>query len=201
MTTPETVTPREFAQRMGFKPHYGHQLAKDGRLVFAPDGKRVLLAESIARFNATKDPSRQGVADRHAAQRQAPSPADDTADDDEHARSAPTRNQAPTDTAVGSSYQQARAVKEKFLALEAKRAYEVAIGQLRDSREVEAIAATAMTELRLRLEGLASTLAPTIVAQQDEGRVRAMLQDEFARALESASNHFARLSASAGGAP
>jgi len=195
MTTPETVTPREFAQRMGFKPHYGHQLAKDGRLVFAPDGKRVLLAESIARFNATKDPSRQGVADRHAAQRQAPSTADDTADDDDHTHSAPTRNQAPTDTAVGSSYQQARAVKEKFLALEAKRAYEVAIGQLRDSREVEGLVATAMTELRLRLENLATTLAPELAAISDETRVRATMQDQFAHALESASHHFARLAA------
>lgn len=189
------LTPRQFAEHLGFRPHYGHQLAKDGRLVFAPDGKRVLLAESIARFNATKDPSRQGVADRHAAQRQAPSPADDTADDDEHARSAPTRNQAPTDTAVGSSYQQARAVKEKFLALEAKRAYEVAIGQLRDSREVEGLVATAMTELRLRLENLATTLAPELAAISDETRVRATMQDQFAHALESASHHFARLAA------
>lgn len=189
------MTPREFAAHLGFRPHYGHQLLKDGRLVLAPDGKRVLLAESIARFNATKDPSRQGVADRHAAQRQAPSPADDTADDDEHARGAPTRNQAPTDTAVGSSYQQARAVKEKFLALEAKRAYEVAIGQLRDSREVEGLVATAMTELRLRLENLATTLAPELAAISDETRVRATMQDQFAHALESASHHFARLAA------
>jgi len=58
-----------------------------------------------------------------------------------------------------------------------------------------------MTELRLRLENLASTIAPVIAAEPDESRVRAMLQDEFARALESASNHFARLSASAGGSP
>jgi len=126
---------------------------------------------------------------------QAPSPADDTADDDEHARGAPTRNQAPTDTAVGSSYQQARAVKEKFLALEAKRAYEVAIGQLRDSREVEGLVATAMTELRLRLENLATTLAPELAAISDETRVRATMQDQFAHALESASHHFARLAA------
>jgi hypothetical protein len=96
---------------------------------------------------------------------------------------------------VGSSYQQARAVKEKFLALEAKRAYEVAIGQLREAREVEGLAATAMTELRLRLENLASTLAPELAAMTDEARVRAALQDQFAHALESASHHFARLAA------
>lgn len=188
MTQPETLTPREFAARLGYKPHYGNQLAKDGRLVFAPDGKRVLVQESIARFHATKDPSKQGVADRHAAGRAA---ADDGDDDEQGA----ARRPGPAADAVGSSYQQARAVKEKFLALEAKRAYEVAIGQLRDAREVEGVAATAMTELRLRLESLATTLAPELSVATDEARIRATLQDHFARALEAASHHFARLAA------
>ena len=69
MTTPETLTPRQLAERLGFKPHYGNQLAKEGRFVLAPDGKHVLVQESIARFHATKDPSKQGVADRHALTR------------------------------------------------------------------------------------------------------------------------------------
>ena len=38
MTTPETLTPRQLAERLGFKPHYGNQLAKEGRFVLAPDG-------------------------------------------------------------------------------------------------------------------------------------------------------------------
>ena len=75
MTQPETLTPRQLAERLGFKPHYGNQLAKEGRFVLAPDGKRVLVQESIARFHATKDPSKQGVADRHAAGRAAAAPA------------------------------------------------------------------------------------------------------------------------------
>lgn len=190
----ETTTARELAERLGFKPHYGHQLVKDGRFVLAPDGKRVLVAESLARYQATKDPSKQGVADRHAAARAA---ADDS--DDHDADSAPAYRpaQGASEAAVGNSYQQARAVKEKFLALEAKRAYEVAIGQLRDSREVEGLAATAMTELRIRLENLATTVAPMLTNQPDEAKVRALLQDQFAHALESASHHFARLATGA----
>ena len=190
----ETTTARELAERLGFKPHYGNQLVKDGRFVLAPDGKRVLVAESLARYQATKDPSKQGVADRHAAARAA---ADDS--DDHDADSAPAYRpaQGASDAAVGNSYQQARAVKEKFLALEAKRAYEVAIGQLRDSREVEGLAATAMTELRIRLENLATTVAPMLTNQPDEAKVRALLQDQFAHALESASHHFARLATGA----
>lgn len=184
------MTPRAFAASLGFKPHYGNQLVKDGRLVMAPDGKHVLVAESKARLEATRDPSKQANVERHAAARLAAGADHDDEDD---------RDTAPAYSApgnqVGSSYQQARAVKEKFLALEAKRAYEVAIGQLRESREVEGLAATAMTELRIRLENLATTLAPMLVGQQDEAKVRAMLQDEFARALESASHHFARLAA------
>lgn len=189
------MTPREFAAHLGFRPHYGHQLLKDGRLVLAPDGKNVLVAESIARMQETADPALGATVARHAAARAAAKEqpqqtagavdnADDGADD------APL---LPSAGNAGETYQQARAVKERFLALEAKRSYEVAIGQLRDAREVEAVAATAMTELRLRLENLASTIAPVIAAEPDESRVRAMLQDEFARALESASNHFVRL--------
>ena len=191
MTTPETLTPRQLAERLGFKPHYGNQLAKEGRFVFAPDGKHVLVQESIARFHATKDPSKQGVADRHAAGRAAAEAASAEPDEDDRPSHAPTGAGGNT----GNSYQQARAVKERYLALEAKRAYEVAIGQLRDGREVEALAASAMTELRLRLENLASTLAPVLAAQTDEVQIRANLQDNFAHALESASQHFARLAA------
>ena len=191
MTHPDTLTPRQLDERLGFKPHYGNQLAKDGRLVFAPDGKRVLVQESIARYEATKDPSRQGVADRHAAGRAAAEAASAEPDEDDRPAHTPTGAGGNT----GNSYQQARAVKERYLALEAKRAYEVAIGQLRDGREVEALAASAMTELRLRLENLASTLAPVLAAQTDEVQIRANLQDNFAHALESASQHFARLAA------
>lgn len=187
--TSNLMTPSAFAKHLGYKPHYGTQLKNDGRLVMAPDGKHVLVAESKEKLAATRDPSKQGVADRHAAAR-----ADayqDQGDQDDEPRTRP----APADTAVGSSYQQARAVKEKFLALEAKRAYEVAIGQLRDGREVEHLASTAMAELRIRLENLATTLAPEVAAISDEARVRATLQEQFAHALESASHHFARLAA------
>lgn len=190
MTDANLMTPRAFASSLGFKPHYGHQLQKDGRLVMAPDGKHCLVAESRARWEATRDPSKQAVAARHAAGRAVAPDADDDTDDRDPG---PAYN--PPGGQVGNSYQQARAVKEKFLALEAKRAYEVAIGQLREGREVEGLAATAMTELRIRLENLATTLAPTLTGQHDESKVRAMLQDQFAHALESASHHFARLAA------
>ena len=182
------MTPRQFATAMGFKANYGHQLVKDGRLVMAPDGKTVLFDESKARMDATKDPSKQGVADRHAAARDSAqaAPQDDTP---ERQAAAPQ----PDAGVTGSSYQQARAVKEKFFALEAKRAYEVAIGTLRDAREVEGLVATAMVEIRQRLENLATSIAPIVAAQADEAAVRATLREAFEHTLKSASHHFDQL--------
>lgn len=178
--TPEVLTLKEFAALARIQPSYCTQLKREGRLVLTDDGKLVRVAESLARIEATRDPSKAGVAARHAEAR---------------GDVALTGHADQPAANIGNSYQQARAVKEKFLALEAKRAYEVAIGQLRESREVESLAATAMTELRIRLENLAATVAPMLVNQPDENRVRAMLQDQFAHALESASHHFARLAA------
>ena len=192
MTTPATTcTLPEFAQRIGKTRTYAYELRKAGRLVMAPDGKQVLIVESLARYEATKDPSKQGVADRHAAARAAVVEPDEATE--ERAAAPSARPGAPNADAVGSSYQQARAVKEKFFALEAKRAYEVAIGTLRDAREVEGLVATAMVEIRQRMENLATSIAPIVAAQADEAAVRATLRDAFEHTLQSASHHFDQL--------
>lgn len=208
MSDPNHITRAQLAALIGAKSaSYINELEAQGRAIRAPGGKLWLRAESLAAWHASRDPSKQGVADRHAAARAAaqaatphPEPDGDGPDDDaeppEHTRTA-TAGRSAGAADIGGSYQQARAVKEKFFALEAKRAYEQAMGQLREGREVEHIAATAMTELRQRLENLATTLAPELAAIADEARIRAALQDQFAAALESASHHFARLSAKA----
>ena len=191
MTDPNHITRQQLADLIGAKsPSYINELEKTGRAVRAPDGKLWLKAESLAAYRAGKDPSKQGVADRHAAARAAAPPPPDTGSQDEPApRSQPTER----DAAIGSSYQQARAVKEKFFALEAKRAYEVAIGTLRDAREVEGLVATAMVEIRQRLENLSTSIAPIVAAQADEAAVRATLREAFEHTLKSASHHFDQL--------
>ena len=70
MTHPETSTFGEFAKIARFKASYVTQLKNDNRLVLTDDGKRVRVAESLARIAATKDPSKAGVAARHAAARE-----------------------------------------------------------------------------------------------------------------------------------
>src|SRR5690606_14955871 len=68
---PETMRFREFAAHLGRSPGYVTELKKTGRLALTPDGKRVIVAESLALIEATRDPARAGVARRHAAERAA----------------------------------------------------------------------------------------------------------------------------------
>lgn len=170
MTTPDTLTPREFAARLGYKPHYGNQLAKDGRLVFAPDGKRVLVAESIARFEATKDPSRQGVVDRHAAGRAAAAPA----------RAEPPQD-ADEDDAGGDApmydFHNAKAKREHWAAEREHAAFRKDAGELIELTTHIAAMADVGATVRAKLEAWASTLPPQL-AGSDEAAVRATLVDQ-----------------------
>lgn len=172
---PEAITPRAFAERMGYKPNYGNQLLTDGRLVLAPDGKHVLLAESIARFEATKDPSRQGVADRHAAGRagqggaapstappaEAPPPSDPTAPDD-----------APM-----YDFHNAKAKREHWAAEREHAAYRKEAGELIEITAHIAAMADVGATVRAKLEAWGSTLPP-LLAGRDEDTIRATLADQ-----------------------
>lgn len=172
MTTQDTLTPREFAARLGYKPHYGNQLAKDGRLVFAPDGKRVLVAESIARFEATKDPSRQGVADRHAAGRAAAAPAPAE-------QAEPPAD--PDDDAGGDApmydFHNAKAKREHWAAEREHAAFRKDAGELIELTTHIAAMADVGATVRAKLEAWASTLPPQL-AGRDEAAVRATLVDQ-----------------------
>ena len=165
---PDTLTPREFAERLGYKPHYGNQLAKDGRLVFAPDGKRVLVQESIARFHATKDPSKQGVADRHAAGRAAGADQAEPPQDDE-------------DDAGGDApmydFHNAKAKREHWAAEREHAAFRKDAGELIELTTHIAAMADVGATVRAKLEAWASTLPPQL-AGRDEAAVRATLVDQ-----------------------
>lgn len=190
MSNPNHITRQQLAALIGNKsPSYINELAKTGRAFKAPDGKHWLKDESLSAYRAGRDPSKQGVANRHAAARAGQGEAAAPNDAGSGARA----KEPPNAEAIGSNYQHARAVKEKFLALEAKRAYEVNIGTLRDAREVERLVISAMTEVRQRLENLAVSIAPIVAAQSNEIEVRSTLRDAFEHALQSASQHFDKL--------
>lgn len=188
MSPPAVASLKEFARILGgVKPGYVSQLKRDGRLVLDDDGKRVRVAESLQRIADTRDPSKAGVAARHAAARAA-----------ELGASTPTAPEAadPADDALdglGRTFHEARARREHYQALEAKRAYEVAIGKVIDAREVANVVSAAMVTLRTRFESLPDLLAPQLIGLQDEARARALLAEAMEHALDEASRQFSAL--------
>lgn len=188
MDKPETASLKEFARLLGgVKPGYVSQLKRDGRLVMAEDGKRVRVAESLQLIQDTRDPSKIGAARRHAAARAA---------EPDAPPAAPPETDDPADDALdglGRTFHEARARREHYQALEAKRAYEVAIGKVVDSREVANVVSGAVVTLRTRLESLPDLLAPQLVGLQDEARARALLAEAIEHALDEASRQFSAL--------
>lgn len=186
MTTPETLSQSDFARHLRLKKSYVSHLKATGRLVLTEDGKAVRVAESIALIEASKDPSKAAVAERHAAQREAA--AGVVAD------SAPIAPPAASgDGGAGGSYQTARAVREKFLALAAKRDYEVSLGKLLDAAQVEGAVSAATTQFRAALEALPYDLAPELAPITDEAQLRARLVDAVEQALHELARQFSSI--------
>lgn len=183
---PATATFGEFARLAGFKRSYITQLRKDDRLVF--DGQRIDVAASLERIRATADPSKQPVADRHAANRKAVAGGDnqDADPNDEFV-------DVPTGASGDMSYQTARAIKERYAAMAAKRDYEISMQQLLNAEDVRQAVLGAVTTLRSRLETLPDTLAPQVAVTNDESKARALLADAVSHALDETARQFSHL--------
>lgn len=192
-TLPETAALGAFARIAGYKPSYITQLKRDGRLVLTDDGKAVQVAASLARIAETRDPSKAGVADRHASARAAAQAGPAPAAEPEAASTAPKMPDPGMDK-VGNSYQAARAVRERYEALRAKLSYEQSIGKVLEAAHVEAAAADAITTLRARLETLPDILAAQLAAEPDEARCRAVVAEAVEHALGELSRQFQRIS-------
>ena len=177
---PETATFAEFARIAGFKRGYITQLRKDDRLVL--EGRRVRVAESLARIAETSDPSKRGVADRHAQARQAAAPVDPGNDANVAALAA---DEAEADVVVqfDGSYQHWRARNERAKALAAERENLVAEGRLLDATDVSHAVAGGVTTLRARLEALPSMLAPQLAGMDDESAIRVAMAEAIEHAL------------------
>jgi hypothetical protein len=186
MTLPATATLREFAGFVPCRPSYVTELKKTGRLVFTEDGKRVRVVESLRLIEETKDPSKRGVAARHAASRAPAAPA--VANEDE---SAGDELDAPPPQS--SEFQKSRAEREKWAAKSAQLDYERSIGKLLDAEQVEASAASAVIVLRTNLEAMPSELAPLLAAMTDEARVRSALAERIEHALQECARQFSQL--------
>lgn len=183
---------KAFADHLGCRPSYVTELRKSGRLVLTDDGKRVRVAESLERIQATRNPARADVGQRHAAAREAKAAAvAETVPEDGPRADAATATAAADK--IGNSYQAARAVKERYLAMSAKRDYEISIGNLLPAGDVRHAIAAAVTTLRTDLENLPDSLAPGLAAETDEARVRLLLADEIEHILGNLAARFEKI--------
>ncbi len=171
--TEETCTRSEFAKSKGWSASYVTELIKNDRLVLTADGKRIRVGASLERLAQTKDPSKSGVAARHAAKRESEVPAPQSGELD-----LPMEPAAP-------DYQSAKAKKEHYLALKAEQDYLVSAKELLHAGDVRKTLADVTNQIRLRFEQLPAVLASQVVeaASRGESEVRVLLDAELRRAL------------------
>lgn len=196
---PETMRFREFAKHLGRSPGYVTELRKTGRLVLTPDGKSVIVSESLELIEATRDPARAGVARRHAAERAAarakatakPAGANGgagEADDDA---------EAPITFVPEDPHQKRRAKaladKAEADARKALRDEQIELGQLLQADEVAAVIADATTTLRTALENLPGQVAPSLAAATTEEQVRVLLTEAIETRLGDLARKFSQL--------
>ena len=196
MTTPNPnhITRQQLAALIGAKsPSYINELAKTGRAFKAPDGKNWLKAESLAAWQASRDPAYQGVADRHAAARtgQGAAAAPEPAAPD--AAPEPTSDE-PSERYSEYNFQDAKAKREYWAAEREHSLYLKEAGQLMAQGDVVAAFAQAGAELRQKLERWQTALPPQL-AERDEATIRATLIDQTERILLDIDAHFRRLAA------
>lgn len=177
------ATQADFARRLGVSRSHVTGLKHAGRLVLTDNGL-VDVDASIARIDATRDPNRDDVANRHAAARERLQ----TAAAPPVPPQAPASPLAPPDAAPHAdpddsiSYQAARTVKERYAAKTAKLEYERAIGHLVERAAVEAAVEDIMTTVRQSLEQQPHRLAPLLIGK-DLDAIRATLRQETAHIL------------------
>lgn len=179
------VSGADLARLLGCKPSYVVELKRHGRLVPNPDGKGYLRAASVALYNDTRDPSRAGVAARHAEARGAAlaGGGDDVGEEGED-ESSPGQGSDARRKAKALADKAEADARNAILDLQER------LGELLPARQVERVVSEAATGLRLALERMADTLAPQLAATTDEARCRQMVWDEVSHALEELSRGF-----------
>jgi CRISPR/Cas system-associated endonuclease Cas3-HD len=165
----------EFAAHIERVPGYITQLKDAGRLVM--DGDKVAVEASIKLIEDTANPSYQSHIERNQQERD---------------RKA-SGNLDDLTGKAGSAYQQARAMREKYAAMQAKMAYEKEIGTLLVAHEVKMAIADGDAIIRNRLEALPDILAPQLAAEKDEQRIRALLAEQIEDLLDELSRTFYRM--------
>jgi hypothetical protein len=188
----ETLGFREFATRFGWKASYVTELRKAGRLVLTDDGRRVRVAESLRLLEDTRDPSKAGVAARHAAARTAAAPSPSTSpdagqgadSDDDEGGDAPASPPTAYNDPLAIRRARAQAEREEAALRKALREEQQELGELLKRDDVLTVIADATTNLRTSLENLPAILSSPLAAEREEARCHAILSRGVEEILE-----------------
>lgn len=185
------ATRAEFARLMGVNKSTVTRWAEKGQIVLASG--QVDVEASQQRLRDTGG-ARPDVAERHAAGRGAAVPGPKVGAGDTAPPAAP-----PTqDDRVGNTYQAARAVKEKYAAMQAKLDYEKAVGNLIPKDDVDAALRAFATSVRARLDVLPDQLAPLLAPVSDLDEIHALLAEHARSILAAVADDMGRAAMAAG---
>ena len=196
-----TMTQAEFAAAQQLTQARVSQLKAEDRLVMTDDGKRVRVAESLARIQATATPAHAGRAARRAAQKaaQAAGEGQGTAAAPEAPQGAAGAAQGAPDYILETDYQgrraRALALQEEAAARKAARDEEIELGTLLRADDVRTVVADAATRFRSALENLGPTIAPMLAATSDESRIVVMLAEAHEQVLAELARQFHQIGA------
>ena len=165
-----TLTRSQFAKHINVKPGYITQLADAGRLVFIDN--KIDVDASMAMIEATADPSKQGVAERHA-----------------EARS----EEKEIKPKLGSVYQDAKARRELAKAEEAEINLAARKAELVPAADVKRSVANACQLFKNALESAPDILAPQLAGESNEQKVKSMLVDHIEQILAEIVRNFNQL--------
>ena len=141
-----TLTQAQFARHLGVDRAHITRLKQAGRLVLTPAGQ-VDVEASEARIAATADPAHAGK----------------------------TAGQEMSDK-VTATFQQSRAVRERYGALTAKAEYEAMIGKLVDADAARSAVADLCVNFRQAVEVWPDTIGPLLV-QKELTEIRQIMQE------------------------
>jgi hypothetical protein len=140
----------EFAKAISRTEPYVTELKKAGRLVYWDEEQTDIDPDaSLKKIIATKDIARTSFNDGEATDK---------------------------NMLASGAYAQARALKEKYNAMAAKRDYEISIGQLLHVDDVKMVIAQGDGIIRDRLESIPEVLAPQLALETDEVEIKYILQ-------------------------
>lgn len=175
---PNLMSIGAFNRHMGYKGRYAYELAKADRLVMSEDGKHVLVAESIQRIKETRDPSRAGVAERHAKERGYAAGAPDIVSPAAGEKPEKSSSSAGGTSADSYQFQDSRAKKEHYAALREEIAFRKEAGELMEADEVVGVFADAAAKVAGVLDAVPATVGP-MLAGLDQAEVIRVLGEQM----------------------